>query len=318
MRRKGICWLLAAALCGCATPPPPVEVPATKPAVVVPEPPLDEIRTRPLARTPFPVRLPRIAIVVTGTQPAYADVATELAGHLRRFDLYDLSDESLPPVSVLRAINDTDTGAIIAVGLRAALSAVAMSDKPVVFSQVFNYQDYDLLTDSSRGVAALAPPAAQLKAWKSVDPDIKRIGTIVGEGHRDLVAEAELAAELLGVELRIQVTHSDQETLYFFRRMIRDIDGFWLIPDNRVLSGRALRQMLAEARRLDIPVAVPNESLLEFGATISISTVASDIAETIVEVVRRIQNDGIESVPPLSPLTEVRVATRQRSLVVRQ
>ena len=45
-----------------------------------------------------------------------------------------------------------------------AQSSVAMSDIPVVFSQVFNYHDHGLLTENSRGVAAVAPLDAQLAA----------------------------------------------------------------------------------------------------------------------------------------------------------
>ena len=87
-------------------------------------------------------------------------------------------------------------------------------------------------------------------------------GLILGEGHDDLITEAEIAAQRHGIELVVQISHSDQETLYFFRRMIRDIDGFWLLPDNRVLSARVLQQMLADAKQRRVPVSVPSDSML--------------------------------------------------------
>ena len=95
-----------------------------------------------------------------------------------------------------------------------------------------------------------------------------RIGVIIGEGHDDLIEDARRAAEKHEIELRVQVTHSDQETLYFFRRMVRDIDGFWLFPDNRILSGRVLQEMLADANRQQVPVTVPSDSMLQLGATL--------------------------------------------------
>jgi ABC-type uncharacterized transport system substrate-binding protein len=100
----------------------------------------------------------------------------------------------------------------------------------------------------------------------------------------------------LDLELIVRISHSDQETLFFFRRMVRDIEGFWLFPDNRILSARVLKQMLDEANQQHVPVTVPNESMLAMGAAISISTVASDIAETIVNIVRRIQAGEIDEV----------------------
>ncbi|MGI9200769.1 MAG: ABC transporter substrate-binding protein [Woeseiaceae bacterium] len=269
----------------------PIPEPEPEPIVVAPEPP-----------SPKP-----IAIVLTSTQPVYSDVAAELAGHFEDHAVYDLSDESLPPVSILRSINDSDSTAVVAIGLRAAESSLATSNAPVVFAQVFNYQHHQLLTDNSRGVAALAPMATQLAAWKQVDPEIRRIGIIVGEGHDGLLDEAQLAAEEHEVELEIRIAHSDQETLYFFRRMIGEIDGFWLLPDNRVLSSRVLKEMFAEGRRHSVTVAVPNESMLDVGATMSISTVPADIAANIAKVLRRIQAGEMKEIPAITELSEVRV-----------
>jgi len=295
---------------GCSTVPPVAE-PVDASIDIVIAPPVPTVQTEPSTKPPTPPKLPPVAIVLTSGQPAYADVARELTLRLKDYDVYDLSAGSQPPVSVLRAINDSDPGAVIAIGLRAARSSVAMSTKPVLFSQVFNYQDYDLLTDNSRGVSALAPLDAQLTAWQEIDPTISRIGIIIGEGHEDLIADAQQAAERHDVTLNIQIAHSDQETLYFFKRMIRDIDGYWLFPDNRILSSRILKQMFDEAKSRHIPVIVPNESMLKMGAAISISTVASDIADTIVKVVRKIQEGDLQRVPPLTALSEIRTQTNE-------
>ena len=304
--------ILTLAFAGCATNLPNIEPTEPEPVVVIEAP--DTAVTpvpdpEPAVEVPTPPSLPAIAIVLTSSQPAYLDVAVELARHFEKRSVYDLSSESLPPISILRSINDSESAVVVAIGLRAAQSSVAMSDSPVVFSQVFNHQDHDLLKDNSRGVAALAPLDAQLAAWKKVDPTITRIGLIIGEGHDGLIADAELAAARHDIELRIRIAHSDQETLYFFRRMIRDIEGFWLFPDNRILSARVLKQMLDDANRQQVPVVVPNESMLQMGAAISISTVAADIAETIAKVIRKIQAGEIDDVPPMTELSEVRVAT---------
>jgi len=318
-RNRGLERLAAAVaalvLSACATTYPPVaELPVADQPEIVVEEPLATIEVTPKLRLPRPPGLPSVAIVMTSAQPAYAEVARELVRHFRKYDIYDLSDEKRPPVSLLRLINDSDSSAVIAIGLRAAQSSVAMAEAPVVFSQVFNHQDHELLGKNSRGVAALAPLDAQIAAWKRIDPTLTRIGAIVGEGHDALIAEAEIAAERHDVKLRVQIAHSDQETLYFFRRMIRDIDGFWLLPDNRILSGRVLQQMLTDANRQHVPVAVPNESMLAMGASISMTTVAADIARTIVDIVRKIQAGNLVLVPPMTQLSEIRVATNDELL----
>lgn len=277
-------------------------------AVVIVEAPPTSVPTTTVV-VPEPTQLPPIAIVLTSGQPAYADVARELTRHFENYKIYDLSEGNRPPVAILRLINDSDTGAVVAIGLRAAQSSVAMSDSPVVFSQVFNYQDHNLVTEHSRGVATIAPLDAQIAAWMQADPTITRIGAIIGPGHEDLIAEAGRAAERNGIELLIRVARSDQETLYNFRRMIRDIDGFLLFPDNRILSRRALLQIMEDAKRQRVPVLVTNESMLKIGASISISSVASNIAKTITDVIRQIQAGNIGRVPSITPLSEIRVRT---------
>jgi ABC-type uncharacterized transport system substrate-binding protein len=315
--RKGAILLVAALFAGCqALPPPPVDEPVE---IVVDEPPVvvePAPEPAPPAPAPVPPPLPPVSIVLTNSQPAYADVARELTRHFDNYTIYDLSDEDRPPVTILRLINDSKPGVVIAIGLRAATSSIAMSDHPVVFSQVFNYKRHGLLQDNSRGVAALPPIDAQLAAWKEADPTVSRIGLILGDGHDELITEAEIAAQRHGLDLVVKISHSDQETLYFFRRMVRDIDGFWLLPDNRVLSARVLQQMLADAKQRRVPVSVPSDSMLSLGAMISMTTKASDIAATIANIVRDIQSGDIDRVPPITQLNEIVIKTRDSRQVV--
>jgi len=317
--RKGALVLTAILFAGCATQNLPVEPPAADghPVVVSESPPSPAEESQP-ERVPAPPPLPPVAIVLTNSQPAYADVARELSRHFESYEVYDLSDSDRPPVTVLRHINDAAPGAVIAIGLRAAQSSISMSDQPVVFSQVFNYRHHGLLQQNSRGVAALPPIDAQIAAWKELDPTITRLGLIVGEGHEELLEEAEIAAQRHGVQLVSQVTSSDQETLYFFRRMVRDIDGFWLLPDNRVLSPRVLQQMLAEAQQQRVPVSVPSDSMLGLGATVSMTSSAADIADKIAGIVRSIQAGKLDRIPEITGLSEIRIRTSNSAPVARR
>lgn len=313
---RGVVLLAVLMLGGCSLFSPEYEPVAEPEVVVAPVKIEPEQRVIPPEPAPPPPQLPSVAIVLTSSQPAFLDVANALTNHLDDFQIFDLSDDNRPPVSVLRVINDSDAGTVVAIGLRAAKASVAMAESPVIFSQVFNHQDHGLLTGNSRGIAPLAPLDAQLAAWTEIDPSISRIGIIIGEGHDALLEEARLAAQKYNIELRIRIAHSDQETLYIFRRMIQNIDGFWLFPDNRILSARSLQEILETARRRQVAVAVPNESMLEKGATISIVTDAEDIAATIAGVIRKIYSDGLRNVPAITPLSTIRVVTRDGVKVV--
>jgi hypothetical protein len=65
-----------------------------------------------------------------------------------------------------------------------------------------------------------------------------------------------------------------------------------------------------------VSVLVPNNSMLRIGGSVSVSSVASDIAETITKLVRQIQAGNIGKIPPISPLSEIRVQTKDTIQVV--
>jgi ABC-type uncharacterized transport system substrate-binding protein len=271
---------------------------------ILPQRPAQPRPTAPDKALPPP---PAVAIVLTGRQPAYDEVALELARRLKNYEIYDLSDKSQPAETAFRLINDSDSGAVIAIGLDASSAAIALSSIPVVYCQVFNYRSNELVTDHSKGVAAVAPLDAQLAAWKKSFPDLNRIGAIIGEDHDDLISEAQAAADRHGVLLTIRIANNDQEAQYQFRRMVAEIDGFWLFPDSRVLSTRSLQEMLTQAQRRQVSIAVTNASMLPLGASISLSAVAANIADTVVDVLRRIEAGQISRIPDISPLSAIQV-----------
>ncbi|MDH4048535.1 MAG: hypothetical protein OEW68_06730 [Gammaproteobacteria bacterium] len=315
--------LLLSAGCSVFKPAPPQAViiePELPPAVVVQQVPI-EPEHPPIVIVPVPQPDPdpvppevfshRVAIVLSGRQSAYESVAQELEQVLEDYSLYDLSDRSQTVRGVFRSIADEQATAVVAIGLRAALSARALSTVPVVFCQVFNVYDNDLITENVKGVSSIPPIGLQLKAWKELDPALKDVGAIVGNGHESLVEEAAMAATELGLELHVRVAGSDKETLYLFNRMVPDIDGFLLFPDNRILSRTVLDQMLSYAARHRVQVAVFNESLLSMGATLSSTAVDADIASTIVQVLDRFERNLGSELPALTPLTEIRIQTNK-------
>ena len=288
--------------------PPPVSIPAEPVEEPPPVPVVAEPEPEPEPE-PLPVAEPepgRIAIVLSDRSPAYEQVALELGRLLDRYLLYNLADRSLSPREVFAGIADSEARVVIAIGLHAAEQAMRLSTLPVVFCQVFNI-DLSNSTTPVRGVASIPPLSPQVRAWKQLNPGLASIGAIIGQGHDDLVAEAEAAAAENGVALHLRIATSDRETLYMFNRMAPDIDGFWLFPDNRVLSVAILKEMLDYASRHKVQIAVFNPALLELGAQISIGSVDVDIATTAIAVADRIINGELDSIPVRTPLHQLDV-----------
>ena len=310
--------LLIVILSGCSTfvplPPEPV---ATNEPEPIPEPlPTVEPEPEPPVVAPEPVIPPEpqiieplVAVVISDRTPAYVDVSTALDSYLDHYEVYDLSDRSLLPQQAFAAISESGASAVVAIGLPAAQAANRYSPVPVVVGQVFNISDSETLSDNVKAVSVLPPIDLQMDVWHELDPALKNVGAILGPGHEDLIAETDRAMTARGIKFHYAIAQTDRETLYLFNRLIRDIDGFILFPDNRILSRSVLSEMMAYASRHRVQVAVFNKPLLAHGAAFSSATVPSNIASTITQVLEEIIAGNINDLPPVTGLTEIDITT---------
>lgn len=320
--------LVFALLAGCSTllpqdSTPPPAPPPELPPVVEPEP-------EPVAPTPEPVAEPQpepepepeppanieplVAVVLSDRTPAYAGVADALAGYLDNADIYDLNDRSLPARDAFAAIADSGASAVVAIGLPAARAARRFATVPVVVGQVFNVNDGELLSGDVKAVSVLPPMTLYIDEWHKLDPSIRNVGAILGPGHDELIAEADEALRARGVKFHYAVAQSDRETLYLFNRLVRDIDGFILFPDNRILSRSVLVEMMSYASRHRVQMTVFNDPLLEYGALFSAGTVDADIAAQIVDALDEAIRGEFESLPSVTSLSKIEIRTNPEML----
>ena len=290
-------------------PEPLPELPNPRPEVAAPSTPAPVIQPAP-AETAEPLR---VSVLLSSRLPAYERIAIALRNELGQIDVYDMDDRSLTPREMYDSIQSAKTEVVVAVGYKAAVFATRIEGMPVVFSQVFNTGGLDLDSDRVKGVSVLPPLDQQLEVWRTLNPNLSAVGAIVGTGHELLVEEAGKAAEHHAVRFQHRVAQSDRETLYLFTRLVPEIDGFWLFPDNRILSGEILKQMLTYAARHRVQVAVFNDSLLSIGATLSTTTVDEDVAATILDVAERLVDSDGSTLPPISPLTDIAVRINDSS-----
>ena len=318
-RSSALLLLLVLSGCSLIQPEPvpptvePVQVPEPPPEPVIEPPPVVVVEPEPEpepAPPPPPVQQPiepMVAVVLSDRTPAYLDVATALDDYLEKYEVYDLSDQSLLPKDAFAQIADANSQAVVAVGLNAARAAKRFSTAPVVFSQVFNVADAELVGERMKGVSSLPPMRSQIRSWRQIDPSLRNVGAIVGAGHEDLIKETDAALLAEGVKFHYAVANSDRETLYLFNRMIRDLDGYILFPDNRILSRAVFDEMMQYASRHRVQVAVFNPSLLSHGAVFSASAVATNVAETIAQVLESMIDGNPADVPALTALSEIEV-----------
>jgi ABC-type uncharacterized transport system substrate-binding protein len=304
------------ALAGCAlfrpdtsAPPAPEPVAIEPPVEVAPPPAPEPPKTKPAPR-PKPTPPTRDVVVLfqegsDGYREVAAQILDQLPAARYRAVLVALhvpdSPDLLAPLVALRP------AVAIAIGREAVDFARAhLASTPLVFCQVFNYQE---VFESGRqiwGVQPVPPLALQLRGWSAVDPSRKRIGMIVSEAQKTLVAEARAAAGG-AIEIKAEVSSSDRETLYLFKRLAPQVDGLWLFPDNRILSPPVLRELLSYAVAHGVGVLVPNDALLSWGALVSASSTPADVARNVRGVLDRVSAGSTASLPAMTPLTEIKL-----------
>ena len=246
---------------------------------------------------------PGLTVLLSGSSPAFAGVQREIEKKFpRRVDTYTLGSESLYS-AVQTKIQASDPPVVVAIGLPAARLAQGLSGKKVIFCQVFNYEDAELVTPWMKGVSATAPIREQFRAWKALYAKLTRVGVITGTNLQGLMKEARAAAKENKIRLDHVEVMSDKETLYAYKQLSPKMQGLWLVPDNRVLSQDVIRDIMAHSVKEGKQVAVFGRELLGLGGLISAETSYADIAEQVLARVRRAQE--VSGVPgtPVIPLT---------------
>lgn len=291
-------YILLLLIAGCVEqpqregPPPPVKVEQPAPPPVV---------------APTPVAPPpEVAILVSSDIPAYRDVADAIATRLgSRAKQWSLKGGRDSNSRTLAEIGKSSRSQVVAVGLDAAVGAKALKEQQLIFCQVFNYTENHLASVRYKGVAMLPSFSKSFAVWKGISPELKQVAIITGPGLDDYVRLARAAAKVKGITLLHRVVNSDKELLVVFKSIADSVQGYWLWPDNRVLSGIVLREVLTFAARSGKQVAVFNDELLDLGGLLSFTSDNQDIAAKVVERLKRAEGKKNIPGPVIVPLDEV-------------
>ena len=304
---------VACILAGC-TPIPtlmPIEGPApVAPAPVDPTPPPPIAEAAPKVPPPAPpaTTVPlRTAVLLSDDIPEFMAIADEIKQRSDNEHLvvYNLNGNLANSSRIKTEAAGVDQ--VIAIGLLAATLGREIESKRMVFCQVFNYQEHDLLSANSKGVNLLPPFDIQLQRWTAFAPELSSIGILTGPNQDDLVAEIRAATERQGVGLVVNEVSSDKEALYAFKRITPEIQGLWLLPDNRILSPAVVREIMSYSARHRKQVLVFGSNLLGIGGLISVTSDPGDVAEQVLARLDQVSPSGELTGPAMRPLTTLHI-----------
>lgn len=250
-----------------------------------------------------------IILLLSNDRPPITHVANALRGlYSGKIEVFNLQDDLNRAASIASEIGDHNFAQVVAIGLLAAqVARHRLNNKQVIFCQVLNYQEFDLITPLMKGVSALPPSSPQLKKWKEVNPGLQRVGVITGVAMQPLIAEAQETAEKLGIELVHVVVKSDREAPLALARM-NNVQGLWLVPDSTILSAQAISQIMISAIKLDIQVLGFSPILLSQGALLSGTADEADIATHVIDRLRQAEGQRTMPGPAIVRLSKAKMS----------
>lgn len=232
----------------------------------------------------------QVVILVSEDIPAYSEVAKALAKKLgQRGNIRYLNGNQLENIKMLAAYRNDEHSQLVSIGLNASIAAKTLANRQVVFCQVFNYQDYALLSARHKGVSMMPSMSRTFSTWRALAPNITDIGVISGPDLDDMIQAARTTAKGYGITLHHETVNTDKEYQYAYKQLADKVQGFWLLPDNRVLSGNILRDVMTFSVRNSKQVAVFSDELLNLGGLFSTISDNQDIAQQVYDRLEQAQ-----------------------------
>ncbi len=238
----------------------------------------------PQAILPAPPRNYSAAIITGKMTSDYKQLIAAVENH---FDgdtsLYLLKGSRESQQKTFDEIQASSHHYVMAIGDLAATSALRLDNKTLMFSAVFNYQSDGLLEQGMQGVSMLPNPDHLFSLWASLNPDLNTVAIITGSGHEQQISRVKQSAAKYGVKIIHRVVKNDKEMLYESELLFSTVQGYWLLPDHRVLSRRSMKEFLSRSLKKAKQVVVFDQQLLKYGGLIYIEAKPADIGSAMVK-----------------------------------
>ncbi len=222
-----------------------------------------------------PVRPLRVLIVESEKLPQYSaaveafEATSNAATVLVRVD--DPIAKARKKIRQAAAVAAPD--AVFALGTQAAVLAKAeLPNVPLVFAMVLDPSRHGLDGPNTAGVALQMPVDDLLTRYKLMLPHLRRIGLIYSSAmSEDFIDGARRAAERIGVELFEESVTAPDQVAGAYRRLRRDIDAVWMIPDSGVVTRDNFAYLAHRTRNDEIAFLAFSENFVRAGALMSVT-----------------------------------------------
>jgi putative ABC transport system substrate-binding protein len=251
---------------------------------------------------------------VAAWRPAVEAIRAAATAHsLTEYDLAGSRSEG----EMLFAALKGKVAVVVAMGpLAAQLARELMPEVALVYCMVQDPSAAGLAAaPNAAGVALSLPVRNQLVAFRTVNPQTRRIGVIFAS---DSVARQAEEAQKVAGALKLEIVPRRVEGATGVPQAVRDllrgaepVDALWVLPDPLVLEAATRRFLIAEALMAGKPVYSFSSSLISEGALVSHSADMASIGQGVGELIARVLGgQKPERQPLLVPRGEVVINKR--------
>ncbi len=232
---------------------------------------------------------------------------------------YDMTGNFQLAQQILSSVKEeSQTDLIFAVGIW-ALQAVLEADMsiPIVYAMVLNPPS--LVDHGSKhitGASINVPVEDTLRLVRSLNPKLKRIGTLYSEKNTGfLVALANPIAQRLGFEIVATKINSSKEAMIALQNFESNrIDVLWIIPEKLVLAHDFIEEMLLFSYRNRIPSIGFSNSHAELGALLTLAFANSeDIGKQAGELANQILSENSTEIPDFTSARETSLTINRKT-----
>ena len=233
-----------------------------------------------------------VLILLGGSTKSYQQLADYLIRELgERAIQITLSGLPAKDIAVIKDIEASSTKQIVAVGLKAVNAVKNFKDKQVIFTQVINHKK--LIGDNVKGVSVLPSPEKLFKDWKKLSPGLSKVAIVTGKNLDLYLSRAKKAAKSQGIELIVEQVDTDKGFIYKSKKLKTEVGGQWILPDNRVLSGKALKEVMSFSSRRGRQMVVFSPNLLSFGGFFYVSPDLEAVANGVLKRLSKSANKSL-------------------------
>ena len=192
---------------------------------------------------------------------------------------------------------------ILAIGLEALLLAKEETAHiPIVYCMVMYPEKLNIDKHKGQitGITLKIPVSDQMFKLKSVIPDLKRVGMIYDAKNTvHLIKKARETAKSLGIKLVTEKVNSRKAVPKAIRKLMGNIDAFWLIADATVMTIDSFEFIHMATIENRIPLVTYSEGLVQSGALLSLSADHFYIGKQAARLADEIMNGSATSLPQI-------------------